>query len=393
MTRLLLLTLCLLLVTACATGGAQSKAAGAGDPVLGVVVRDLCDREVAALGETAGHGDGKTIAFKAALVERLVEEYGFDAVFFEGSSYDFLELERRERRGEAVTREMVASAVGGLWNRYVEMQALIDFLHRRSTAMGLRLGGFDDQLGSAGAFYSISAMPAELSGLLSEPRAGQCRETLRKRIYGETGTSPAERAPLKDCLRKIRAAVEDGGAGADREERLHMIGNIERYAARDWADDAAHSRARDRSMWINYRWLMGRLLRGSKVILWGASVHLSRDARASPAFPAGGNFGAYLHRLHGDRIFFLGFAAGEGDYLSGGSRRRIEPKGAGSLEAAALAGSGANVAYLEKAALRRLGRRPGGVFERSPISAEWSEIMEGVVVFRQEHPPETLPRS
>lgn len=391
MNRIRLALVLLSLLPGLAPHAAARPAAAAGDPALAAAVRDMCGSDVAALGEPAGHGDARTIAFKSALVRELVARCGFDAIFFEGSSYDFLELERRQRRGEPVTRAMVSSSVGGLWNRYREMQPLIGWMHERMTSGRLRLGGFDDQLGSAGAFFSISAMPAELSGLLPGARAGACREEMRRRIYGETGTSAAERAPLLACVAEMRAAVQRQGSGRDAAERLHMLANVERYAMRDWADEAGHMRQRAQSMWLNYQWLRGRLPRGSKVILWGATVHLSRDATASAGFPSGGNVGGYLHRAHGRRAFFLGFTAAGGTYRSGGSVKTLPAAAADSLEQAALRGTQAEQVYLGSGRLRAVGRMAAGVFDHQPVTAKWAGIVDGLVVFRQERAPELVP--
>jgi erythromycin esterase-like protein len=391
MTRLPLLALILWLLNPCAAGASVRADQAAAAPALAAAVRDMCGSEVAALGEPAGHGDGRTLAFKAALVRELVERCGFDAIFFEGSSYDFLELERRQRRGDPVTQAMVSSAVGGLWNRYAETQPLMTWLHERLTSGGLRLGGFDDQLGSAGAFYSIAAMPAELSGLLASGRASACREEFRRRIHGEVGTSAPERAPLLTCIAEIRASLRTQSAGTETAERLHMLANIERYAMRDWSDEAGHMRQRDHSMWLNYQWLRARLPRRSKVILWGATVHLARDATASPGFPAGGNFGAYLDRAHRGRAFFLGFTAGSGSYRWGGEVKTLPPARPGSLEQAALRGTRAEQVYLGRRRLRALGRIQGGVFAHDPLTAAWSRVIDGLIVFREEQAPVMAP--
>lgn len=387
MARSLFSLLVLALLAGCAAPAASRADRPSGEPALAAALRDMCGSEVALLGEPAGHGDARTLEFKAALVRALVERCGFDAIFFEGSSYDFLELERRQRRGEPVTRAMVSSAVGGVWNRYAEMQPLVTWLHERLTSGRLRAGGVDDQLGSAGAFYSISQMPAELTAMLAGPRRGACREEFRRRIYGETGSSAAENAPLLTCLAEIRAALAGQGGGRDAAEKLHMLGNVERYARRDWADAASHGRQRDLSMWINHQWLRARLPRGSKIILWGATVHLARDATAHPAFAGGGNLGAYIDRSYGRRAFVLGFTASTGSYRSGESVKMLAAAAPGSLEQSALRGTGAQQVYLGRERLRALGRVEGGVFAHEPVTADWSKVVDGLIVFREERAP------
>jgi erythromycin esterase-like protein len=144
-------------------------------------------------------------------------------------------------------------------------------------------------------------------------------------------------------------------------------------------------------MWLNYQWLRGRLPRGSKVILWGATVHLSRDATASAGFPSGGNVGGYLHRAHGRRAFFLGFTAAGGTYRSGGSVKTLPAAAADSLEQAALRGTQAEQVYLGSGRLRAVGRMAAGVFDHQPVTAKWAGIVDSLVVFRQERAPELVP--
>lgn len=80
---------------------------------LTAVTHDLCHRQVVMLGESATHGDSHTEAFKVELVERLVNECGFDNVFFESNHDEFINITRRLRTGQAVSVDQVYSAVGG----------------------------------------------------------------------------------------------------------------------------------------------------------------------------------------------------------------------------------------------------------------------------------------
>lgn len=388
MLRLMLAVVLSAAVAGCAS---PSHAQGAALPVdgpLSVAVSDMCTRDVALLGEGANHGDGRSLAFKAALVRRLVEQCHFDAIIFEGSSYDFLEIDRRRRLGEPVTRAMLSSAVGGLWNRNDEVQPLITWMHESLVAGRLRLGGMDDQLGSAGAFYSVTEMPAELSGLLPAERAEACKGILRQLIYGQLGTSGAEQAPLTACLSEIRRAVETMPGNEDRDVRLQNLANIDRYVGRRGSDTAAYIDGRSHSMWLNYQWwVANRFPRGARVIVWGATAHLSREARAYPAFATTTNFGSYIDRTYGDRAYFLGFGAASGTYMEGNQVLNRAPAAAESLEAAALRASLADLVYLDRAALQQLGQQPATVFSPAPVVARWSEVVDGVIVFREERAP------
>ena len=57
------------------------------------VVRAMCGKRVALLGESPVHGFGETLTFKVALVRQLVDECHFNAIFIESGFYDYLNLE------------------------------------------------------------------------------------------------------------------------------------------------------------------------------------------------------------------------------------------------------------------------------------------------------------
>lgn len=387
MQRPFIVALMLVGVASCAP---PPPAAPGGPPdTMSEVVRGMCSSDVALIGEGANHGDGRTLAFKSALVQRLVEQCGFDAIVFESGSYDFLEIDRRQLMGETVTRAMVSSAVGGLWNRDDEVQPLITWMHEALTARRIRIGGLDDQLGSAGAFYSISEMPAELSGVLDPERAAVCRRAFQQLIYGQVGPSPAEKAPVLACLSEIGSAVEAMPESDDRQVRLQNLANAGRFASRQGADTANYIQGRSQSMWLNYQWWVSRRFPpGTKVIVWGATVHLSRDAGAYPSFAGVRNFGSHIDETYGDRAFFLGFSAGGGTYLNG-NQLRERVTGPGSLEAAALSTSNEDWVYLDQSDLERSGPLPALVFHPAPapVAAPWSDILDGLVVFREEQAP------
>lgn len=390
-----------ILAAACTAASARGPAPtplGPDSKALADATRDLCGKDVAMLGE-ATHGDGRTLAFKSALVRRLIEKCGFDAVFFESSHYDFLALERKRRRGGTTSRAQLASAIGRLWNGDEEMRPLIDFLAASAGVGRVRLGGLDDQLGSAGAFYSLDEMPAELSALLPAPKGNSCRVTLKRRIYHDYGEgSPydeAERAAIMLCLEGIAAAVGPAGKGGDRASRAElaqMASAFRRFVERDFSSDPARARERDRSMYLNFRWLSGRLPPRSKVIVWSATSHIARDATASGGYPQGGNFGAHVDRDYGERAFALGFSARSGVYRPGlrSAARPLVVPPSGSLEARTRMPAGDGAVYLGPLVLARLGSIAAAPFAHEYRIAHWSRILDGLVLFPEERAPRPL---
>ena len=386
----LLLTL---ILAACAAAGAArppQAAAGGHDGALAAALRDLCQRDVALLGE-ADHGDGTTIAFKVALVQRLVTQCHFNALFFEGSHYEFLNLSRRLRAGQAVSPDMVATAIGGLWKFDRELAPLLPFLAAQAGSERLVLGGIDDQLGGLDQAYANDAMPAELTAFLDAPRRAQCREALRRRIYSESANDAPERAGLQSCLAEIRGAVARSPAldRPAREDLLEMIASAGRFLARPTSDMVAYVHDRDRSMYLNFRWLADRLPAHSRIIVWASTSHIAKDGGATGDYVGARNLGSYLHEVYGSRAFALGFSAlGGAHFWTRQERSRPIPAALpGSLEALALAGSGADAAYLGPRRLAALGAVPGSLFLHQPVTTQWSWEVDGVVIFRELQPP------
>jgi erythromycin esterase-like protein len=381
-----------------------ADAAPAGKPssnrhaVMASVVRDLCSKQVALLGE-ASHGDGETIAFKAALIPVLVSKCHFRALLFEGSHYDFLEIMRRARAGETVSRDMVASAIGGLWNRDREMAPLIDFLTAQVAARRLLIGGIDGQLGSVGAFFSLDTMPATLAGYLDGRRGPECQSILRQRIYHDyPADAPYQedsRTRLRACLSEIEQAISRSTTTDPhtRDERIEMAKSFERTVASDFVSGDAVIGERDRAMFANFEWLADRLPLGGKVIIWAATSHVAKSVPGSRYYSGEyRNFGSLLHDRYGANVFVLGFSAYGGAYrlTPRAASTPVPAAGVNSIEARALPGAAGEVAYLDYRTLRDAGTVEGGAFGHQRNTIDWSEALDGLVVFRTERSPERI---
>lgn len=371
----------------------QAEAAGYSQ-ALNAATRDLCGRDVVLLGENGYHGDGRTMAFKGLLIQELVRRCHFDAVFFEASHYDFLEFSRRLRVGEPVSEDMLSSAIGAKWNRDVEMQPLISFLFAQARAGRVALGGLDDQVGSLGAFYSNDRMPAELAGYLAPGRREPCRTLLHQRIYngfpGQMPRSEPEYARLRACLARMRAGIQ-GVRMRDRtrrEELLEMVSNIERNIARDFQAPPPLVIGRDRSMFLNLRWLGARLPSRARIIIWTANAHAAKNTSMNQTYRGGRNLGSQVREAYGRRSFALAFTAGSGSFRWGNGSRPIPDALPGSLEAGALAGHDADAVYLGPARLAALGQIMGSAGDdHQYLLAPWSLIYDGLIVMRSERPP------
>ena len=388
----------LVLLVACLPACPQALAGIAEDEkALSAATHALCHAHVAMLGESATHGDGHTLAFKVALVERLVDQCGFRSVFFEANQDEFIHLNHRIHSGQTSTPDDVLTAVGGLWKFYREFQPLAPFLLARAQSHRIVLGGLDDQLAQLGQDYANDGMLVELTDLLPDLERQTCSTALHKRVtYDYPASAPysrADRTQIETCLAHIQTASTTNTSiknedREDREEQLEMISAAQRWVSRDFTSDAEAMVNRDRSMFQTLEWLQRRLPKRQKTIIWAATVHIAKHADPTWGDHSGTNFGSFLHQEYGNRAASLGFSALTGSFRQGkGNFPAMPASPPDSIEARALHGTDADASYVGSAELNTVRTAPGAFFRHSYQMLHWSDFLDGVVVFRAEYPP------
>ena len=343
------------------------------------VVHDLCGKSVAMLGESGVHGFGKTLDFKVGLVQHLIAECHYNAFFIESPTYDFIHMQQKLEAGQSVTDSEITAAIGGLWATK-EMQPLVPFLRSRLESGTLTLGGLDDQLGRG--TWAVSDMPSELVQYLPDAQRSECLNALQAHMQGH----PQDKAALLSCLDQMKSS-SDGDS--------EMIANLKRTLARDLDHDLAKldqrgpwMNERDRSMYLNFTRLLSQLPPRSKVIVWAASVHL---AKKIPQSESRVTLGSYIKHDFADQAFSLGFSAYSGSYvLIHPPVHSLSPAPETSLEAHAFIRSDSATAYITLDQLRAAGFIAARPLEPDFVKANWDEILDGLVVFHEEHPPTRL---
>jgi len=352
------------------------------------IVDQLCRKEIALLGEPSSHGAGHANAFRVALVQQLVSKCHFNAIFFEGSYYEFEAIARARRQGQTVTPAMVSAAVGGLWKFGREFQPLLPFLAAEATGGRLALGGIDFQMGGFEQPYTNDLLPVELTNFLAGDRRAVCREAFRQRAY--RGYAVSRRPDLRQCVEDISQAMQSRTVV---DARLHaeqggMLESLGHYFASDPTDSVGYVNARDREMFVIFQRLKARLPKRSRIIVWTATAHAAKDATAFPPFASVKNLGSYLHEAYGSRAFSIGITAFSGSYRYGNRHRSQPPAPPDSLEAQAMGGAGSDTVYLGPSRLRRIGVVPSAVFDHVYLSENWAKAVDGMVVFHTEYPPQ-----
>jgi erythromycin esterase-like protein len=385
----------LVVLIACLPANTQTAPSAPEDgKALDAATQAMCKTQVAMVGEIATHGDGHTLAFKVALVQRLINQCGFDTVLFEANQEEFIHLNRRLRSGDAVTSNDLLTAVGGIWKFYREFEPLAPFLLTRAQAGRVVLGGLDDQLGQLGQDYANIGMVTELTNLLPEPYRQACDAALHKRIYSEypesAPYSEADRSQIDQCLAAMQATsrADSVTTALTKQEQEEMISATRRWVSRDFQSEGESMANRDRSMFETFEWLQSRLPKRHKVIVWAATVHIAKQGSPIWGDHAGTNLGSLIHRKYGSHARSLGFSAAAGSFgRSKGNVRTLPVPPSDSVEAQALQGTLASAVYVGSKQLAAMGVRPGAFFIHSYQTLAWSAFLDGVVVFQTERPP------
>ena len=358
-------------------------------PQLDRLVKDVCSKQVVLLGEDDNHGGGKTFAVKIDLVERLVDECGFSAVFFESQAYDFLDL-KHGLAAQTATREQVADAIGGLWSTTRESDRLASFLFDAASSGHLTLQGLDPQLGGATQLYSQRDLPIRITAFLEQARRADCIAQIHRYASWDyddkTPFDDAARAGLSKCAADIQASVARQPASKDLAITAFMAANFSRFTQMLSASDSFT--ARDHAMYDNFVWHRSRLPKDAKLIVWCATIHASKDGGALRKGYV--SMGSFIHQSLGDQAVTIGFSA-----LSGSTGHRGKPPIAladlpgDSLEARALKDSKEDLRYFDAGQLHALGKIAARAIDfTQPDTLDWAGELDGLVVLRQEHPPE-----
>jgi erythromycin esterase-like protein len=377
---------------ACSTEALAAPVASA----VAQAAKAVCGKQLVLIGE-ADHGDGATVEFKAALVQRLILTCGFDAVYFEAGTYDFLKLEEMVRERKRVDAATLSSAISALWNRDEEIAPLVRFLLPRVNSSAVGVGGIDDQIGSVGAFYSLDQMPADLAAVLPEPRRSDCREQMQRRAnYHYSDEHPHDAASIADldrCLAEVEQRLRSRRADLLTRDRLQMAAEFRHAITGDFLSVEQLIPRRDRRMYHDLRWLMARAGTHRKTIVWTANDHAAKAPDVNPVYAKGANMGTLVHQVFGSRAFALGISAAGGSHYWGRKEpsRPIPQAVPDSVEARALEGHDRDAIYVSDAQLKKFGMVAGSFSLHQPHSAHWYEVFDGVVILRAERPPVTIP--
>lgn len=362
----------------------QACAAGddVGDPAtLTKAERALCSSRIVVLGE-AGHRDGVTADFKAALTERLIRNCGFTALIWEAGAYEFNEIADLKARGLPIAPQRIAAAAGAYWSGNAGMQDLFNLLAERTARGRMAITGMDDQPFGRGQDYVTQRLPTDLAARLPADRSRSCEAAMVKGLRYQA--RPEDLADARACLREVRAAAPAASTAAN------SAANLERFFSRAALTGPAMMADRDGSMFANFQQALRLCGKSCKAIVWTHNAHAARDSAPFSNFAGAANFGMLMNRVYSTRATIVGVAVAGGEREWGRTERRtIAPAADDSLEGAVLAGTQTELAFVPRGHLRALGRRQANVWDyHDAITADWARLFDAMLVVRQEHPPQ-----
>lgn len=177
-----------------------------------------------------------------------------------------------------------------------------------------------------------------------------------------------------------------------------MLDSLKRQFDRDFQNvpagmdaDTLWVNKRDRSMYLNFRWLLSQVPPDSKVIVWPATVHVAKELSTVPGDESRFSLDFYIHRDFRGRAFALGFSAYSGSYaMVGQPVRTLSPAPLGSLESRSLADRDGDTVYLSRSELRKTGPIAARPLGTNFTTARWDQVLDGLVIFRREQAPDYL---
>jgi erythromycin esterase-like protein len=357
------------------------------------LVHDVCGKRIVLLGEDLHHGSGRTLELKTTITKRLIEHCGFRGVLFESSFYEFVHLQRVIDAGKAVPED-VADAIGAKWTAAESSRALVAYLFAKSVSGKVMLGGLDPQVGGRFSHYEAKQLAGDLVRYLPPDSRQSCLVVLRRHdrwnYDDEHPFDAAAKKSLRHCIHVVQRTLAGRHHGGKKfDEAAAMARSYASYVDMLTADRQTGAGLRDRAMFNHLRWFLARWPRGTKVIVWTATVHaIKRPIRSGSYKP----LGAWVHEHYGAQAAAIGFTALGGSYgWPGQPAKPVVSPARRSLERLVSADSGPGPWYLDAGTLRRLGRVSGEVLSYAkPLTAPWSDLLDGVIVLSREHPPAPL---
>ena len=341
--------------------------AGQGFEDMQPLKKVIGEARLVALGE-ATHGTREFFQLKHRMLEFLVSEMGFTVFGIEATMPEAFDVNEFVLTGKGDP----ASALAGLYFWTWDTEEVLDMIrwmrnynsdprHERK----VKFYGFDAQFhvrAASAALAFVSRVDAELPAGTKEVLSSLANPLLT-RSYDALAPEKKEAAAtaaqgLLNLLDQQKTDyVKRTSAGEWAVARQHAQVLAQYLAMNNPKDMLASSRARDRAMADNVRWVLEHEGPGTKMVIWAHNGHVATSTSADQEW-----MGYHLRKMYGSYMVIFGFAFNQGGFQAvempfGTGRLRafqVKPAPEGSLDAM-LAASGLAVAAIDLRALPKDG--------------------------------------
>jgi erythromycin esterase-like protein len=351
------------------------------------LISDVCNKAVVVIGEDSNHGGGETIKVKGKLLKRLVNQCGFNTVMFESPFYD-LNVFQEQLKDKSASKAKLSDAIGALWVTAREFDPTLDYLFRQAQIGAINILGLDPQAGSRSSYYQKYKLANRLSDSLNGSRKEECVNSLsihnQWRYDDNNPFGKNTISELQLCMSEVQASLHlaaiDQPLNKQQQDTLQMAMNFSKSLIIKGREGF---NIRDSAMADNFNWHRGQLDKGSKVIIWTASIHAARQiSRVTQPL------GFHLDKLYANNMASIAITAQNGHFLSMSKKEiSIKQPATGALEQSIDFPAGQLVGYLNYQQLEELGEAPSHVLNyQQPQSLPWYQLFDGVLILKNERP-------